>query len=283
MNDYTRCREDCLSCLCKEILPGWCDARCSSCQGARECPCCSRKIREQLRRGEYRPFGRKETSSRLEQVEVSISQIAYPGPWQQRPVCQEMVRFMVADLTERGQRNPIKVRIRRGSHGRTIYELVNGEVRLRAAKALGWSSIRCVAKELDNWQAAAEYLLDNLAERKMPWEEVAKAILAVEEALVTKNGRPLDSRRLGKALGRSKDWINDHKRALRASRPTASPRELFPTTSSCALLGMVSRSPSKRRYSRALSTRNGPYSEFRRRYVGVRSETGERAWGHRPH
>jgi len=131
---------------------------------------------------------------------------------------------MMADLIERGQRSPIKVRTRHGFNGRGIYELVNGEVRLRAAKALGWSSIRAVVKELDDWEAAIEYLLDNLAERKMAWEEVATGIVAVEEALFRQDGRPCDSRRLGQLLGRCKDWVNDHKHALRLAQAHAVPK-----------------------------------------------------------
>ena len=229
MKDCSRCGEgDCLACACNEVLPGWCDGRCASCELVRECPCCNSKIRRQVNRRKYRPFWCREKSGSLAEVEVSIGQIACTGRWLQRPVTPELVKSMAAQLSTRGQRNPIKVRIRPGHTGKRVFELVNGEVRLRAAKALGWISIRCVVKRLDDWQTAAEYLQDNLVERQMPWEEVTRAILAMEQATLQGNGRRLDSRRLGQALGRSKDWINDHKRALQIIEAHGIPEGVIP-------------------------------------------------------
>lgn len=224
MNDFTRCKQDCNSCPCKEVVPDSCNGGCPSCERLRQCPCCNQKVREQFRHTDMDTVRRTELDGEPQEADIAISQISYPAPWQQRSLSNEFIRKMAKDLRERGQLAPIVVRPRARTNGTDRYQPVNGHARIRGAKHAGWISLRAFVKPMDDCEACVEYLLDNLAERKMPWEEVALGILVVEKALAKKTGHPCDSRRLGKVLGRSKDWVSDHKRALRIIREHEIPR-----------------------------------------------------------
>ena len=224
MNDFTRCKEDCNSCPSKEVVPDSCNGGCPSCERLRQCPCCNQKVREQFRHTDMDTVRREEVDGEPQESDIAISQISYPAPWQQRSLSNEFIRKMAKDLCERGQLAPIVVRPRARTNGIALYQPVNGHARIRGAKHAGWVSLRAVVKRMDDCEASVEYLLDNLADRKMPWEEVALGILVVEKALAKKTGHNCDSRQLGKVLGRSKDWVNDHKRALRIIREHEIPR-----------------------------------------------------------
>lgn len=228
VTDFTKCKYDCRTCPGTQALPAWCNGRCSSCEWVHKCPCCNEKVREQIRQADTDPTRREEIPDRPEEFVIKISQLEYPGPWQQRPLGNAFVRKLARDMRERGQIEPITVRRRASTNGRPIYQVVNGDGRARAGKLNGCDTLRAVVKEMEDWEAYVCYLLDNMAERNMPWEEVALGILAVEKALARKTGHPCNSRQLGKVLRRSKDWINDHKRAFRVVQAHGIPRGFVP-------------------------------------------------------
>jgi len=220
VKDFRKCRQDCISCSYQELVPDTCDGACSSCESVDQCPCCNRKLREELLEGDM-------TTDRYgepQEVDIEISQISYPAPWQRRSISNGLAREMAKDLRENGQLRPIKLRPRASKNGKTLYQPVDGHARIRGARYAGWATIRAVVKQMDDYRASVEYLLDNMAERDMPWEEVALGILAVEKALTKKLGHRCHSRVLARVLGRSKDWVNDHKRALRMIQDHEIPR-----------------------------------------------------------
>ena len=88
------------------------------------------------------------------------------SPYQYRtrfddPKQQELIESMRAS----GQSTPILVRPRAKTEGQAEtengYELVSGERRWRAAKELGWESIRAICEEMTDAEAAARVVTEN--------------------------------------------------------------------------------------------------------------------------
>ena len=81
----------------------------------------------------------------------------HPSPYQYRKrFADQKQHQLLESLRESGLSTPILVRPR-GSE----FELVSGERRWRAAKELGWDSIRAVCEEMTNEEAAARVVTEN--------------------------------------------------------------------------------------------------------------------------
>jgi len=81
----------------------------------------------------------------------------HPSPYQYRTrFDDEKQHQLLESLRANGQSAPILVRPRGGE-----FELVSGERRWRAAKELGWDSIRAVCEEMTDDEAAARVVTEN--------------------------------------------------------------------------------------------------------------------------
>lgn len=91
-----------------------------------------------------------------------------PNPRQPRREFPEIEsREMEASLQANGLLQPISVRAKDGG-----YELIAGERRLRAAKALGWTSIQAIIRETSDAQMLTWALVENLQREDLnPMEE----------------------------------------------------------------------------------------------------------------
>ena len=84
----------------------------------------------------------------------------------------EALDDLAASIRDNGLAQPITVRPLR--HGR--YEIVAGERRFRAcAQLLGWTSVPCIVREMDDAQAAAIMLAENVARTDLDPVDEAQA------------------------------------------------------------------------------------------------------------
>jgi ParB family transcriptional regulator, chromosome partitioning protein len=90
---------------------------------------------------------------------IPIAEIR-PNPYQPRKTfAPEEITELQASLAAVGLLQPVTVRTADGKAG---YELIAGERRLRAAKALGWVDIPAIVKEMDDRTALTLALVENL-------------------------------------------------------------------------------------------------------------------------
>ena len=95
---------------------------------------------------------------------IPIAQVR-PNPYQPRKEFRdEELADLTASLKSSGLLQPITVRVAHGGEGGAAngYELVAGELRLRAAQRLGWTEIPAIVKEIDDRSLATLGLVENL-------------------------------------------------------------------------------------------------------------------------
>ncbi|MFP4639458.1 MAG: ParB/RepB/Spo0J family partition protein [Guyparkeria sp.] len=116
------------------------------------------------------------TADRPEEAGAQLREIAVdlinPNPFQPRTHFDETALTELADsIRAQGVIQPVVVRRRSGE-----YELIAGERRWRAAQKAGLSRIPAVIREIDDNQAAAMALIENLQREDLDAIEQAKAI-----------------------------------------------------------------------------------------------------------
>ncbi|MFO7582037.1 ParB/RepB/Spo0J family partition protein [Guyparkeria sp.] len=116
------------------------------------------------------------TADRPEEAGAQLREIAVdlinPNPFQPRTHFDEAALTELADsIRAQGVIQPVVVRRRSGE-----YELIAGERRWRAAQKAGLSRIPAVIREIDDNQAAAMALIENLQREDLDAIEQAKAM-----------------------------------------------------------------------------------------------------------
>lgn len=105
---------------------------------------------------------------------VAIDEICLPTKNQPRRYFDpEKLEHLVVSVKEHGILEPLLVRPLRDGN----YELVAGERRLRAARAAGLSEVPVVSRELDDKQALAIALMENLQREDLNPVEETEAVL----------------------------------------------------------------------------------------------------------
>lgn len=110
----------------------------------------------------------KTASIPVNAIRVLLSRARPKAEWEQ-------LRESMADPAI-GLRVPIGVRELPAPDGRIRYELLYGEGRLAAAKALGWKEIPAVIKAASDTEAAGQFLAENMIRRPMAWAEKGRII-----------------------------------------------------------------------------------------------------------
>lgn len=127
------------------------------------------------------------------------------NPYQPRAAFnQDKLQELVESVRERGIIQPVIVR-----QAKDGYELVAGERRLRAAKALGWSEIPAIIRPATNRESLELSLLENIQRDDLNPIEEAKAY----ERLSTEFG--LTQEAIAKATGKQRSSVSNTLRLLR--------------------------------------------------------------------
>jgi ParB family chromosome partitioning protein len=141
---------------------------------------------------------------------LEISTLAInPNPWQPRQDFPkaEIESFAAQITADGGLIEPIVLRLTPGTVN--IYQLVDGERRLRAAKHLKWPSILAVVREYSDQQMQALALSANDARKDLNPLERALAYQAILDA------RGLQPAALEAITGKSQSFISNHLRLLK--------------------------------------------------------------------
>jgi ParB/RepB/Spo0J family partition protein len=141
---------------------------------------------------------------------LEISTLAInPNPWQPRQDFPkaEIESFAAQITADGGLIEPIVLRLTPGTVN--IYQLVDGERRLRAAKHLKWPSILAVVREYSDQQMQALALSANDARKDLNPVERAMAYQAILDA------RGVPPAALEAITGKSQSYISNHLRLLK--------------------------------------------------------------------
>ncbi|MCL2532606.1 MAG: ParB/RepB/Spo0J family partition protein [Nocardiaceae bacterium] len=120
---------------------------------------------------------------------------------------QELLEELIASIREVGVLQPIVVRPIKGQDGK--YELIMGERRLRATKALGLASIPAVVKDTQDEHMLRDALLENLHRAQLnPLEEASAYQQLLSDFGITQE-------ELAGRIGRSRPQISNTLRLLK--------------------------------------------------------------------
>ena len=132
-------------------------------------------------------------------MDVSIQQIRLPQDRPRRVLDQGMVGQMMQSLATVGQMQPVGVR----RAGQSVWILVFGYVRFKAASELGWQTIRALeypAMQNPELIDLALWASQNLHHAAPALDEMTGAVLRLSEA-----GMAVPA--IAMALGRAVDWV----------------------------------------------------------------------------
>ena len=129
-----------------------------------------------------------------------------PNPFQTRHAFDETFLEALAEELRSGGRllQPIRVRPR-GDR----FQIVNGEQRWRAAGMAGWTEIPAIVEDLSDEEADLATLLENVQRTEPDSEDMARHLARVQQQY------SISERELARRLGRGRNWVNNHLRALR--------------------------------------------------------------------
>jgi len=127
---------------------------------------------------------------------------------------QELLDELIASIREVGVLQPVVVRPMKGDDGK--YELIMGERRLRATKALGLPTIPAVIKDTQDEHMLRDALLENLHRAQLnPLEEASAYQQLLSDFGITQE-------ELATRIGRSRPQISNTLRLLKLPAPVQS-------------------------------------------------------------
>ena len=113
----------------------------------------------------------------------------------------EKLKDLTASIKEKGLLEPLLVRTGENNDGETVYELVAGERRWRAAKAAGLETVMVIKRELTNAQVLEIQVVENMQREDLtPMEEAAGYKMLHEKY-------NMDWDELAVKIGKSKSYI----------------------------------------------------------------------------
>lgn len=132
--------------------------------------------------------------------EIKLSEIA-PSALNPRKTFDETeLKELAQSIEANGLIQPVTIRNYNGEDGKK-YEIVCGERRFRAVTLLGWETIQAVVKELDDKQAFACMVIENLQRKDIDPMEEAQAL----KHLFNKGA--VSVKEIAKMLGKSQSFV----------------------------------------------------------------------------
>jgi ParB family chromosome partitioning protein len=137
-------------------------------------------------------------------IGISVGDIS-PSPYQPRvQLDTESLGELAASIKEKGIVQPVIVR----SLGSDKYEMIAGERRLRAAKQAGLSEVPAIVREVDDAEAMALAITENIQREDLNAIELARAYS------ILVNQFNLTQERLAQAVGKSRPAVANMLRLL---------------------------------------------------------------------
>ena len=137
-------------------------------------------------------------------VGISVDSIS-PNPYQPRvQMDEEALKELAASIKEKGVFQPIIVR----SQGNDKYEVIAGERRLRASRMAGLSEVPSIVKEVDDAEAMALAVTENIQREDLNVIELARAYS------ILMNQFDLTQEQLAQAVGKSRPAVANTLRLL---------------------------------------------------------------------
>lgn len=142
-----------------------------------------------------------------EEVQLLPLERIRANPFQpRREFSAEQLEELAASIREHGVLHPVVVR-KRGDE----YELIVGERRTRACRALGWETIPAIVREMSDAEVAELALIENLQRENLGFFEEAEGYLRLLEEF------GLTQEELASRLGKSQSTVANKLRLLRLS------------------------------------------------------------------
>jgi ParB family chromosome partitioning protein len=161
---------------------------------------------------------RKQTADRV--IGIPVDDIS-PSPYQPRvQLDTESLEELAASIKEKGIVQPIIVR----SLGSDKYEMIAGERRLRASRLAGLSEVPAIVKEVDDAEAMALAITENIQREDLNAIELARAYSILTDQF------ELTQEQLAQAVGKSRPAVANMLRLLQL------PQEI----QECVLSGRIS-------------------------------------------
>ena len=154
----------------------------------------------------------KETGTEHSPTLLPLSHL-HANPSQPRQTFDaESLAELAASIRSQGVIQPLLVRPRR-TETATIYEIVAGERRWRAAQRAGLTEVPVYLRELSDEDALTAALIENLQREDLNPLEEAQAIQSLRERL------PYSQEELAQRLGKSRSAVANSLRLLQLPRP----------------------------------------------------------------
>lgn len=132
--------------------------------------------------------------------EIKLSEIA-PSALNPRKTFDEAeLKELAQSIEANGLIQPITIRNYKGEDGKK-YEIVCGERRFRAVTLIGWETIQAVVKDLDDKQAFACMVIENLQRQDIDPMEEAQALRHLH------NKGEVSVKEIAKMLGKSQSFV----------------------------------------------------------------------------
>ena len=145
---------------------------------------------------------RKHTTDRV--ISIPVEDVS-PNPYQPRThLATESLQELAASISEKGVVQPIIVR----SMGDDKYEVIAGERRLRASKLAGLPEVPAIVREVDDAEAVALAITENIQREDLNAIELARAYSVLMEHF------NLTQEQLAQAVGKSRPAIANMLRLL---------------------------------------------------------------------
>lgn len=141
-------------------------------------------------------------------TQLPVGQLT-PGRFQPRKrIDDETLAELVQSILHQGVLQPLLVRKLAGKHGDVMHEIVAGERRWRAARLAGLKTVPVVLRSLDDQEALAVALIENLQREDLTAIEIAHSL----KTLTTDFG--LTHKQAAEAVGRSRSAVSNYLRLL---------------------------------------------------------------------
>ena len=106
--------------------------------------------------------------------QVPLNQIR-PSPFQIRQAFRdEDIRELAESMKEGGMSQPVLLRPAPRGIGPPVYEVISGELRMRAAKLLGWTKVKAIVEKMTDLEAASRGFVENVQRHKLNVIEKAR-------------------------------------------------------------------------------------------------------------
>jgi ParB family chromosome partitioning protein len=114
--------------------------------------------------------------------QVPLKQIR-PSPFQIRQAFRaEDIRELAKSIKEGGMSQPILLRPVPRGIGPPAYEVISGELRMRAAQFLGWTEVKAIVEEMTDVEAASRGFVENVQRHKLNVIEKARGFKMLSDA-----------------------------------------------------------------------------------------------------